>query len=125
MKFIVDTHILLWSLENPNRLSLTQVQAIENPANTILVSAASIAEIAIKCSIGKLQIKGDLLSAISNSGFEILDYTGEEAILLEDLPFHHRDPFDRMIITQAMHRRYHIMTNDSVFASYPCSVLPN
>lgn len=95
MQFIVDTRILLWSLENPNRLSLTQVQAIENPANTVLVSAASIAEIAIKCSIGKLQIKGDLLSAISNSGFEILDYTGEEAILLEDLPFHHRDPNDQ------------------------------
>ena len=119
MKFIIDTHILLWALESPNHLSLAQVEAIEDPANQVLVSTASIAEIAIKCSIGKLQVKGDILLGIRDSGFEILDYTGEEAMLLERLPFHHRDPFDRMIITQAIHRRCRIMTNDTVFALYP------
>lgn len=123
MRVIVDTHILLWALENPNRLSFSQVEAIEDPTNTVRVSAASIAEIAIKCSLGKLQVNGDLLSGIRDSGFEILDYTGEEAMLLQTLPFHHRDPFDRMIITQAMYRAYYVMTNDAVFSSYPCSTL--
>ena len=123
MKFILDTHILLWALGDPARLSRAQAEAIRDPSNTAFVGAVSIVEIAIKSSIGKLRIEGDILSAVRESGFELLEYTADEAMLLTDMPFHHRDPFDRMIITQSIYHGYAVMTNDSIFAAYPCSVV--
>ena len=123
MKCILDTHVLLWALSDPGRLSSSQIEALRDPSNTVYVGAVSVVEIAIKSSIGKLRIEGDVLSAIRESGFELLDYTADEALLLADLPFHHRDPFDRMIITQAMYHKYAVMTNDSIFARYPCTTL--
>lgn len=131
MKCIIDTHALLWALSDPGRLSSSSRALIIDPTNSILVSAISIAEIAIKASTGKLVIDESyetrhyegLLKYIEASGFELLPYQAVDAVLLRELEFHHRDPFDRMIITQALRLKCSIITNDSFFALYPVEVI--
>jgi PIN domain nuclease of toxin-antitoxin system len=114
---------LLWALSEPNRLSPKQVIAMEDPTNTVYVSSISITEIAIKASLGKLELVFDPLDAAEKSGFEMLDFSAKDALLLKDLPFHHRDPFDRMLITQAISRKLIIATQDSIIDRYDCQIL--
>ena len=123
MKLLLDTHIYLWALSEPNRLSQKQVIAIEDPTNTVYVSSISITEIAIKASLGKLELVFDPLDAAEKSGFEMLDFSAKDALLLKDLPFHHRDPFDRMLIAQAISRKLIIATQDSIIGQYDCQTL--
>lgn len=77
----------------------------------------------IKASIEKLVIDFDPVAMAEESGFALLDFTAKSAIRLKDMPFHHRDPFDRMLIAQGMADNYPIMTNDPKFALYPCTVI--
>lgn len=123
MKLLLDTHIFLWALSEPNRLSQKQVIAMEDPTNTVYVSSISITEIAIKASLGKLELVFDPLDAAEKSGFEMLDFSAKDALILKDLPFHHRDPFDRMLITQAISRKLIIATQDSIIDRYDCQIL--
>ncbi len=123
MKLLLDTHIFLWALSEPNRLSQKQVIAMEDPTNTVYVSSISITEIAIKASLGKLELVFDPLDAAEKSGFEMLDFSAKDALILKDLPFHHRDPFDRMLITQAISRKLIIATQDSIIDQYDCRTL--
>ena len=123
MKLLLDTHIFLWALSEPNRLSQKQVNAVEDPTYTVYVSSTSITEIAIKASLGKLELVFDPLDAAEKSGFEMLDFSAKDALLLKDLPFHHRDPFDRMLITQAISRRLIIATQGSLIDQYDCRTL--
>ena len=123
MKLLLDTHIYLWALSEPNQLSPKQVTAMEDPTNTVYVSSISITEIAIKASLGKLELVFDPLDAAEKSGFEMLDFSAKDALLLKDLPFHHRDPFDRMLITQAISRKLIIATQDSIIDRYDCQTL--
>ena len=123
MKLLLDTHIYLWALSEPNRLSQKQVIAMEDPTNTVYVSSISITEIAIKASLGKLELVFDPLDAAERSGFEMLDFSAKDAFLLKDLPFHHRDPFDRMLIAQAISRKLIIATQDSIIDQYECRTL--
>ncbi len=123
MKLLLDTHIFLWALSEPNRLSQKQVIAMEDPTNTVYVSSISITEIAIKASLGKLELVFDPLDAAERSGFEMLDFSAKDALLLKDLPFHHRDPFDRMLIAQAISRKLIIATQDSIIDRYDCQIL--
>jgi PIN domain nuclease of toxin-antitoxin system len=123
MKLLLDTHIFLWALSEPNRLTQKQVIAMEDPTNTVYVSSISITEIAIKASLGKLELVFDPLDAAEKSGFEMLDFSAKDALLLKDLPFHHRDPFDRMLITQAISRKLIIATQDSIIDRYDCQIL--
>ena len=123
MKLLLDTHIFLWALSEPNRLSQKQVIAMEEPTNTVYVSSISITEIAIKASLGKLELVFDPLDAAEKSGFEMLDFSAKDALILKDLPFHHRDPFDRMLITQAISRKLMIATQDSIIYQYDCQTL--
>jgi len=124
MDIIVDTHIFLWSLSEPSRLTEQQRAELETPVNTIWLSSVSVTEIMIKSSLGKLSFDFDLLEAARASGYELLEYSAEDALPLKDLPFHHKDPFDRMIISQAMVRGYPVMSNDLQFSRYPCKLLP-
>jgi len=124
MDIIVDTHIFLWSLSEPSRLTEQQRAELETPVNTIWFSSVSVTEIMIKSSLGKLSFDFDLLEAARASGYELLEYSAEDALPLKDLPFHHKDPFDRMIISQAMVRGYPVMSNDLQFSRYPCKLLP-
>lgn len=123
MKIIIDTHIFLWAISEPNKLSKKHIEELETLSNTIYVSSISIVEIMIKNAIGKLAIDVDLVEVTKNSGFESLDFTANDALILEDMPLHHKDPFDRMLISQAINHNYYIMSNDSKFKHYECHLI--
>lgn len=122
---MIDTHIFLWALSAPEKIADTNREELELLTNTIYVSAVVIAEIMIKASIGKLQIDIDPVEMALASGFEMLDFSGREALLLRSLPFHHKDPFDRMLIAQSLVNKIPIMTDDHTFRSYDCTVIGN
>ena len=123
MKIIIDTHIFLWSLADPARIAKNRINELETPTNIIYVSSITIAELMIKASIGKLQIDFDPVDLALQSGFELLDFTGRDALLLKNLPFHHRDPFDRMLISQSITTKYPLMTDDDNIKLYDCRVI--
>ncbi len=123
MKILLDTHILLWALGEPEKLSDEQIRSIESRRNTILVSSVSVAEIMIKVSIGKLEFPFDPSEVIENAGFEELAFDIRSAAYLGKLPFHHRDPFDRMLIAASLTHDIPIMSVDRVFNLYGCRVL--
>ncbi len=123
MNIIIDTHIFLWALTDPSRLGEAKRAALEDLSNTIYVSAVSIAELMIKASLKKLRIDFDPVLMAKESGFSLLDFSAEAAMLLKDMPFHHKDPFDRMLIAQSITDNYPIMTEDSKIAQYSCRVL--
>lgn len=123
MKIIIDTHIFLWALYEPEKLSETNYQELELPSNTILVSSITIVEIIIKNAIGKLAIDADLIEATKDSGFEFLDFTAHDAITLGNIPAHHKDPFDRMLIAQAITNKCRLMSDDRKFKHYDCKLI--
>lgn len=123
MKIIIDTHIFLWSLADPTRIARQRLNELESPSNIIFVSSITIAELMIKSSIGKLQINFDPIDLAEQSGFELLDFSGQDALQLKDLPFHHRDPFDRMLISQSIATKYPLMTDDDKIRLYQCQVI--
>ena len=122
MKIIIDTHIFLWSISETPKLPPKYVEALETLSNTIYVSSISISELMIKSSIGKLKFDFNPIEVAKNTGFELLDYSAEDSIQLKDLPFHHKDPFDRMLISQAINRKFKLMTKDSKFSLYDCNL---
>ena len=123
MNIIIDTHIFLWALTDHYRLSDAKRSVLEDLSNTIFVSAVSIAELMIKASLKKLRIDFNPVVMAKESGFTLLDFSAEAALLLKDMPFHHKDPFDRMLIAQSIIDNYPIMTDDAKFAQYSCRVL--
>ncbi|MEH2046663.1 type II toxin-antitoxin system VapC family toxin [Nostoc sp.] len=118
MSFLLDTHILLWFLENDFKLSDQVREVITNPENVIFVSAISAWEISIKQSLGKLIVPGNLQEALCFSRFEGLSMTLAHGIKVADLPLHHKDPFDRMLIAQALVEGLTIITVDQKFKFY-------
>lgn len=124
MKHLLDTHTLLWWLDNSSRLSQSAREVIANPDNRIFVSAASAWEISIKKALGKLEAPANLEQAIVESGFEILVITVEAGTKAGELPMHHRDPFDRMLIAQALIDDLTIITNDDKFEQYDVNLQP-
>jgi PIN domain nuclease of toxin-antitoxin system len=122
MNIIIDTHIFLWALTDPSRIEAAKRSALEDLSNTIFVSAVSIAELTIKSSVGELEIDFDPVALAKESGFALLDFKAEAALLLKDLPFHHKDPFDRMLIAQSISADYPIMTEDMKIKIYNCPV---
>lgn len=120
MKILLDTHIFLWAISEPERLPDTWRTALESQANQVYLSAISVAEIMIKSSIGKLDMPFNPLDIADRSGFDLLDFTAQDALLLKEMPFHHRDPFDRMLIAQAVQKRISLMTDDVKFSFYEC-----
>ncbi|MDA0337590.1 MAG: type II toxin-antitoxin system VapC family toxin [bacterium] len=118
MRLLLDTHALLWWLDDAPELSATARAAIAGGDNVVFVSAATIWEIRIKQAIGKLQISADFEQVLDDQGFDCLDVTSRHAHALANLPLHHRDPFDRMLIAQARVERLKIITLDASFSSY-------
>ncbi len=96
---------------------------LEDRENTLYLSAMSIAEMMIKKSLGNLELAFDMLKMIEEMGIEILDFDGKSALHLGTLPFHHRDPFDRMIISQAISNGYRLMSEDQKFKMYDCDLI--
>ena len=123
MNVIIDTHIFLWALSAPEKLSATKRSILEDLSNTVYVCAVTIAEIMIKASLGKLQFDFNPVEIARESGFALRPFSAEAALLLKDLPFHHKDPFDRMLIAQSLADNFHIMSDDPKIAQYNCQVL--
>ena len=121
MNILLDTHALWWFIKGDEKLPTSMQNVICDEANTIHVSLASIWEVAIKMSIGKLHFDGDikgLMDAIQDEGFSLLEISTAHVQVIADLPFIHRDPFDRMLIAQAMVEQIPIMTADANVQQY-------
>jgi PIN domain nuclease of toxin-antitoxin system len=116
---IVDTHVLLWFLTGDSRLSSSARKIIEAPRNVLLVSVASLWEIAIKRAKGHLIAPHDLPAILGERGFELLAIRPEHAWRVADLPLQdHRDPFDRMLAAQALIEGLPLITTDVAFDAY-------
>jgi PIN domain nuclease of toxin-antitoxin system len=122
LKLLLDTHVFLWWRENNPRLSGSAVAAIAK-VDQVFVSAASGWEIAIKVAIGKLRLPGPLELAIEESGFEKLPITFAHAAAVAGLAHHHRDPFDRMLMAQALTDGLTLVTHDRRFEPYGLPIL--
>lgn len=117
-RLLLDTHTLLWWLADDPALSTLARAAIADPGNEPLVSAASVWEIAIKRSLGKLTAPEDLLDRIQAEGFSWLAVESAHAWQVRALPPHHADPFDRMLIAQAIVEGLPVITADHNFRAY-------
>jgi len=121
MRLLLDTHLLLWALADPDRLGIALRDLIENPENEVLFSAASIWEIAIKTGLGRVDFtvrpeavtRGAILA-----GFTELPVRAEAAAQVADLPPHHRDPFDRLLVAQAIAGPLRLYTADPLLPPY-------
>lgn len=123
MNILIDTHVLLWALFEPHKLGQSCQQALEEKNNEILVSTISLWEISLKYSLGKLELKGvvpeDLPPVIEKSGFDMIVLNEQEASSFHRLPrMEHHDPFDRMLIWQAIGRNLLFMSHDGSFQDY-------
>jgi PIN domain nuclease of toxin-antitoxin system len=121
---LLDAHAVLWALAGGQQLRPDTRSAVEDPAHEVLVSAATVWEIEIKRVAGRLEAPMDLLPAIEATGFMTLPITAADAELAARLPGHHKDPFDRMLVSQATRLDAFIVTRDSVIAAYDVHVLP-
>jgi PIN domain nuclease of toxin-antitoxin system len=123
MRLLLDTHALIWTLGEPSKLSPESRKSIEDPSNEIFVSAASLWEIAIKAGDGKLSVPDELERSIFAVGFQPLEIRFPHVRRLRSLPLHHRDPFDRILVAQAMHEDLAIATRDRRIPSYDVRVV--
>lgn len=119
MRLLLDTAVLISALESPERLSKRAAAAIRNPANILELSAMSLAEIAIKSVLGKLAItEAAAREAVDELAIRVLPFTAAHAFELFSLPLHHRDPFDRQIIAQALCEKIPVISPDQKFRLY-------
>jgi len=123
MRILLDTHVLLWWLGNDRRLPDAIGTAINDGTNAVLVSSISVAEISIKTSRGKLSAPDDLLVQLRAASMISLPFTTDHAIALRELPLHHRDPFDRMLIVQALTESLVFATADPACRQYAVQTL--
>ena len=126
MNVLLDTHALLWFVAGDARLSSLARQTIEADETVNYVSMASWWEIAVKCSLGKLTLDDSLdlfMKQRTAEGFRIMPLEPHHLHPLVELPFHHRDPFDRLIICQSMVEKMAICTCDESFKRYPVSLI--
>ena len=120
---LVDTHVLLWWLRGDSRLGEPAATLLADSEVDAVVSAASFWEIAIKTARGKLRVTGDVIAATRESGFRTLAIEAEDGLAAGALPLHHSDPFDRMLVAQALRRGMRILTSDGWFDRYGVSVI--
>lgn len=122
MKLLLDTHLLLWAAGDPRQLPAAAHAMIENPDNELLFSAASLWEVAIKRGLGRddFQVDARLLRrGLLDNGYSELPIASEHAVAIDSLPPIHKDPFDRILVAQAMVEGITLLTVDPVLAQYP------
>lgn len=120
MNLLLDTHVLLWALDDDPALSTAARAAIIDGSNLVFVSAATAWEIAIKRALGKLRVPaGDYMEELRRHRFTPLDITSEHALAVETLPPYHADPFDRMLVAQALVEKLTLVTGDGRIQAYP------
>jgi PIN domain nuclease of toxin-antitoxin system len=122
MNYLLDTHSFLWFITDDNSLSPRAKTLIEDPDNLIFLSIASVWEMAIKTSLGKLSIPSPFVdfinSQMSENNFTLLEIKTNHAGIVSSLTFHHRDPFDRLLIAQALHEKIPLISNEKLFDLY-------
>jgi PIN domain nuclease of toxin-antitoxin system len=123
VRLLLDTHALLWWLANDARLGTRAREAIATPTNLVFVSAATAWEIAVKRALGRLTAPGDIEEWLVENDFQPLPIQVAEAVASAELPPHHRDPFDRLLVAQAQIGRMTIVTGDEDIAKYGVSTL--
>jgi PIN domain nuclease of toxin-antitoxin system len=123
-KVLIDTNIIIWWLEDPSQIKTDAREIIENPDNQIYYSVASIWEIEIKRKVGKLNITENYIELIDNELFQCLSILKNHVLKISNLEFHHHDPFDRVLIAQAIEENLTIITSDKLFKKYPVKILP-
>lgn len=123
MKYLLDTHILLQWLNNDRTLSHKISEIIANPDNIIFVSSVNTWEITIKKSLGKLEAPNDIEKAIEANEFQKLPITIEHSTYIANLPLYHKDPFDRLLIAQAIVERLTLLTCDTQIPKYSVHII--
>ena len=123
MRLLLDTHVLLWWLDDDPRLSKEARAAIANEENVVYISAVSAWEIVIKRGLGKLDMPDTWAETVAREPFRRLPVTWDHALNVADLPAIHRDPFDRMLVVQAQTEDLTLVTTDPVLARYAIRVV--
>ncbi len=127
LDLLFDTHGFIWWADEPTKLSATALAALEDENNRLFLSDASVWEMQIKVQLGKMKLKLPLKDLIESqqrdNEVEILPITTEHILALDGLPFHHKDPFDRLLIAQSIVEDFTIVTVDSEFPAYPAKLL--
>ena len=119
MRVLLDTAILIFAAQSPERLTKRASAVLSNPENTRELSTVSLSEIAIKTASGKLKFSlDDIQRAIEDLRIRILPYTADHALRLFEVPLHHADPFDRQLIAQSLRENIPVMTSDQKFSLY-------
>lgn len=118
MSLLLDTHVLLWWLADDDRLPRSMRELIGTAERQVFVSAATAWEMSIKAALGKLTMPGGLADVLARQGFDELPIAVEDGLVAGGLPRHHDDPFDRMLIAQAMRRDLLLLSVDRRFAAY-------
>lgn len=123
MQYLLDTHVILWWLTEPEMLTSNSRKIIENEDNVIVVSSVSFWEMAIKISIGRLTIPNNILELLYRANMTSLPLTAEDSLAVADLERIHNDPFDRMLIIQAKRHDLILVTRDKEILKYPVVTL--
>jgi len=127
VKLLLDTHVLLWAATIPDELDTKAREMIEDGTQDVLVSVVSAWEIAIKQSLGKLELPSAaeqwLPEVLRRSGFELAEVGLAAALQVRALPWHHRDPFDRLLVAQALEEGYTLVTREEALAAYGVPIL--
>ncbi|MGX5695552.1 type II toxin-antitoxin system VapC family toxin [Agromyces soli] len=123
MRALLDTHVLLWWLADDPKLAAHHRELIADADNEMLVSSITVAEVSIKASLGKLDAPTGLDTELERLGFTPLALTPAHAEALRALPWHHRDPFDRMLVAQAMVEGVPLLSADARLRAYPPAVI--
>lgn len=126
MNYLLDTHALIWFLNGDKNLSSKARKSIESAGASSFVSVVSLWEIAIKISLKRLDVKASfeqIGEEILKNNFQILPISFQDTLVLSSLPFHHRDPFDRLLIAQGMNNNLTIISKDQYFTNYEVIVL--
>lgn len=127
MKLLLDTHVFIWWFNEPEKLSKKVLVACEDITNELTLSVASIWEMQVKMQLGKLKLTHSIKDLISTHqatyDLHILPIELNHVFALDDLPVHHRDPFDRILIAQASVEKQVIVTKDQIFKEYPVELL--
>ncbi|MDQ3463420.1 MAG: type II toxin-antitoxin system VapC family toxin [Actinomycetota bacterium] len=123
MKLLLDTHVLIWWLDDSPRLGQRARSAMADGVNEVRVSAVSAGEMSLKAARGKLRVPDDLERQIADNSFEELAFTIRHGAALRDVPVHHGDPFDRMLVAQAVCEGLTLVTADRRLAEYDVPIL--
>lgn len=127
MKLLLDTHIFIWWVDQPEKLSAAAISALEDEANELLLSVASVWEMQIKIQLGKLKLSLPLKELVKNqqetNDLRVSPVALSHVLALDALPFHHKDPFDRLLIAQGVAEGLTIVTADSQFSAYSVKLL--